>query len=413
MLTVAEALAAIIATVQRGPVVEISLVEGLGQVLAESIVSDLDSPPFDKALMDGYALRAADVADVAERPELEVIEEVTAGHLPTRTVGTGQATRIMTGAPIPTGADAVVPIEDTDFQAKDHTPLSGRVMIRKSAACRAGQFILKQGAAVQRGAQVMTAGRVLRAQEIAALAELGYARIRVVRRPQLAILATGDELVPVSETPGPGQIRNSNEPMLAAQVQQAGAEAVRLGVARDNRSALGESIRTGLKSDFLLLSGGVSAGKLDLVPSELAAAGVQQVFHKIQMKPGKPLWFGMLPPAEGRSPCYVFGLPGNPVSSMVCCELFVRAAIRQWSGLEPAISAPRMARLGHAISVSNNRPTYHPARFDWTAEGPIVSIVDWIGSSDLCATVDANCMALFPAGDREWVAGEMLEIIPW
>ncbi len=410
MLTVSEALSAVMATVQHGPVVEISLTDALGQVLAESVVSDVDSPPFDKALMDGYALRATDVGG---RFELEVIEEVTAGRLPTRTVGPGQATRIMTGAPIPAGADAVVPVEDTDFQSNDETSLYGRVTIRKSIKCVSGQFILKQGAAVQRGAQVMAAGRVLRAQEIAALAELGYARVRVVRRPRIAILATGDELVPVSEIPGPGQIRNSNEPMLAAQVQQAGAEAVCLGVAKDERTVLGERIRTGLKSDFLLLSGGVSAGKLDLVPSELAAAGVQQVFHKIQMKPGKPLWFGMLPPAEGCSPCYVFGLPGNPVSSMVCCELFVRAAIRQWSGLEPVIPAPRTARLGHSILVSNNRPTYHPARFDWAAEGPIVSIVDWIGSSDLCATVDANCMVCFPAGDHEWKAGEMLEIILW
>ncbi len=410
MLTVSEALTAVIATVQPGPVVEVALEDGLGHVLAESIVSDLDSPPFDKALMDGYALR---LEDLAERTELEVIEEVTAGRLPTREVGAGQATRIMTGAPVPVGADLVVPIEDTDFQAIDRSTLPGRVTVRKSAPCRAGQFILKQGAAVRRGAQVMARGRVLRAQEIAALAELGYARMHVVRRPRIAILATGDELVPVGEKPGPGQIRNSNEPMLAAQVLQAGGEPVRLGVAKDDRVALGERIRAGLQSDFLLLSGGVSAGKLDLVPSELASAGVQQVFHKIQMKPGKPLWFGMLPPAGDRAPCYVFGLPGNPVSSMVCCELFVRAALRQWSGLKPAIAAPRTAALVADISMSNNRPTYHPAQFEWTAAGPVVSIVDWIGSSDLCATVDANCMALFPPGDRDWKAGETLEIIPW
>jgi molybdopterin molybdotransferase len=407
MLTVAEALAAILGTVQPGPVIEIDLAEAWGQVLAQSVVSDLDSPPFDKALMDGYALRAADVMG---QVELEVIEEVTAGRVPLRTVTSGQATRIMTGAPIPVGADAVVPIEETAPAANG---AAHRVTIRAGGLRRAGQFILQQGAAVRRGTEVLTAGRVLRAQEIAALAELGASRVRVIRRPRVAILATGDELVAVDQTPGPGQIRNSNEPMLASQVQQAGGEPVRLGVARDNREALRERILAGLQSDFLLLSGGVSAGKLDLVPSELAAAGVQQVFHKIQMKPGKPLWFGWLPRSGDRPPCFVFGLPGNPVSSMVCCELFVRAALRRWSGLEPAIPVPRFAKLAEPISMSNNRPTYHPARFDWAAEGPLVTIVDWIGSSDLCATVDANCMAIFPAGDRDWQAGETLEIIPW
>ncbi|MES2791762.1 MAG: gephyrin-like molybdotransferase Glp [Planctomycetota bacterium] len=410
MLTVAEALAAVTTTVQLGPVVKISLDDGLGQVLAEAVICELDSPPFDKALMDGYALRAA---DVRVGSELEVIEEVTAGRLPTLSIGAGQASRIMTGAPLPAGANAVVPVEETTFQPVSPGAPLGRVTIRSSAACPPGQFILKQGAAVQRGAQVMPPGRVLRAQEVAALAELGYARVKVVRRARIAILATGDELVPAEQTPGPGQIRNSNEPMLAAQVQQLGAEPVRLGVAKDNRESLRERIQAGLKSDFLLLSGGVSAGKLDLVPSELEAAGVQQVFHKIQMKPGKPLWFGIRPATAESPACYVFGLPGNPVSSMVCCELFVRAAIRHWSGLEPAIAAPRIARLAAGISVSNNRPTYHPARLDWTAEGPIVSIVDWIGSSDLCATVDANCMAFFPAGDRELQAGETLEVFPW
>ncbi len=410
MLTVSEALAAITSTVQRGPVVEISLEDALGQVLAESVVSDLDSPPFDKALMDGYAVRAGDLAG---RTTFEVIEEVTAGRVPSRSVGTGQATRIMTGAPIPPGADTVVPVEETEFQAGVPDSILGQVMLRNSANCRAGQFVLKQGAAVRRGTQVMAAGRLLRAQEIAALAELGYARVRVIRRPRVAILATGDELVPAAQSPGPGQIRNSNEPMLAAQVQQAGAEPIRLGVARDERQALRERIDAGLQCDFLLLSGGVSAGKLDLVPSELAAAGVRQIFHKIQMKPGKPLWFGILERSTNESPCYVFGLPGNPVSSMVCCELFVRAALRRWQGLEPAVVEPIMAQLTANISLSSNRPTYHPAHFAWTSEGPRVSLIDWVGSSDVCATVDANCTALLRAGDHKWNAGDSLEVFLW
>jgi len=359
--------------------------------------------------------------------ELSIIEEVTAGRVPGKTVGPGQAIRIMTGAPLPNGADLVIPVEETQFvpsisaadsSSNPEEQFLGRVSIQLKAPTSPGRFILRRGAAVRNGATVLPAGRVVRAQELAALAELGKARIPVIQRPRVAILATGDELVPVGIQPGPGQIRNSNEPMLAAQIQQTGAEPVRLGIARDERTDLRSRIRAGLECDFLLLSGGVSAGKLDLVPSELAAAGVRQVFHKIQMRPGKPLWFGVLErPVEGASgksrPCFVFGLPGNPVSSMVCCELFVRAALRRWNGIEPAIAAPIVAKLTVEHHNDGNRPTYHPARLDWSNDGPVVHVVDWIGSSDLCATVDANCMALFPAGDRVWRPGEKLDVFSW
>ena len=409
MLTVAEALAAVIETVQSGPVEQIPLEAALGQVLAQDVVSDIDSPPFDKALMDGYALRTEDACAGAD---LEVIEEITAGKVATRELGRGQATRIMTGAPTPVGAELVIPVEETAFQPSSQGGSLGRVTLRGSGPWPGGQFILRQGAAVRRGVQVLGRGRKLRPQEIAALAELGHAKLAVTRRPRVAILATGDELVPVSDHPGPGQIRNSNEPMLAAHVERWGATAVRLGVARDERAALRERIEAGLQSDFLLLSGGVSAGKLDLVPSELAAAGVRQVFHKIQMKPGKPLWFGVLS-RQGSPPCCVFGLPGNPVSSMVCCELFVRAALRVWSGQHPAVPGPRKLPMMSALRASNNRPTYHPARVEWTSQGPRVGLVDWIGSSDLCATVDANCTVLLPAGDGVWAAGDLVDVFSW
>lgn len=411
MLTVAEALNLIVNTVQSGPTIEIDIESALGMVLAEAIVSEVDSPPFDKALMDGYALRSADVAGLTTA-ELAVIDEITAGNVPTCEIGPGQAARIMTGAPIPAGTDMVIAVEETEFRPSSPSSKLGTVLVTTSRDALPGQFILRRGAAVSRGRRVLELGRVLRPQEIAALAELGQARVKVIQRPAVAVLATGDELVPSSASPGPGQIRNSNEPMLAAQIQQAGAIAVPLGIARDNREHLRERIAIGLKSDFLLLSGGVSAGKLDLVPSELAAAGVRQIFHKIQMKPGKPLWFGVLD-RPGQKPCYVFGLPGNPVSSMVCCELFVKAALRRWSGLEPAIAQPISARLTSDISTDSNRPTYHPARIEWTTQGPQVTVVDWIGSSDLCATVDANSVVLLPAGNRDWKAGEFFDTFPW
>ena len=239
------------------------------------------------------------------------------------------------------------------------------------------------------------------------------------------MLATGDELVPVHQTPGPGQIRNSNETMLAAQIEQAGGQARPLGIARDNRPHLRKRISAGLQYDVLLLSGGVSAGKLDLVPSELTRAGVEQVFHKVRIKPGKPIWFGTLrngnqaaadaeiPSTDSRNSCLVFGLPGNPVSSMVCFELFVRTAIRQLRG-ESIVEPQRIsARLTHPHSHRNDRETYFPATFAWTAEGLTATLVKWHGSSDLQATRDAGAMAVFPAEPHEYQARDLIDIILW
>jgi molybdopterin molybdotransferase len=420
MLTVAEALAAIVAEVEPLPVQHVPLDEALGLVLAQDAIADLDSPPFDKALMDGYAVRAADLAD--GRGELHVVEEIVAGQVAARSVGPREAIRIMTGAPIPKGADAVVAVEQTQTGSGSR---SDQVTIETTPVA-AGRNILGRGASVRAGARVLAAGRLLRSQELGALAELGKGSIRVHRRPRAAVLATGDELVPVHEVPGPGQIRNSNETMLVAQLQQAGCQSARLGIARDNLVSLREKIAEGLKYDLLLLSGGVSAGKLDLVPHVLAEFGVRQVFHKVRMKPGQPLWFGIydakkpassetpgfsLTPPEGR--CAVFGLPGNPVSSMVCCDLFARTAVRRMMGLEPAVPQPVRAKLAAEHFCGGNRPTYHPARLEYTEGLATVKVVPWIGSADLCATVGANATVLFPAGETTYAAGTLLDVFPW
>lgn len=403
MLTVADAIAEIVAHVARMPVERVPLGESLGQVLAEDIFSDLDSPPFDKALMDGYAVRSADLVD--GRACLRVVDEVLAGQVSRHAVQQGEAIRIMTGAPLPAGADAVVPVEHTRMTAGDERPSD--VSIETSASL-AGRNILKQGASTRKGARVLPAGRKIRAQEIGCLAELGRETIAVYGRPRVAVLATGDELVSISEVPGPGQIRNSNEAMLTAQIRQMGAVPVPLGVARDDRRDLAEKITRGLTCDLLLLSGGVSAGKLDLVPDVLSEAGVRQVFHKVRVKPGQPVWFGVL-----NSRCYVFGLPGNPVSSMVCCELFARTAIRRLLGIEPAAPEPLRARLARDHFCGGNRPTYHPARWESTETGCVVEPVRWVGSADLSATVEANAMALFPEGDRAYAAGTMVDVFLW
>ncbi|MCA9070058.1 MAG: molybdopterin molybdotransferase MoeA, partial [Planctomycetaceae bacterium] len=283
--------------------------ETLGRVVAEDVLSDIDSPPFDKALMDGFAVRSADL-----KPEVEmiVIEEITAGNVPTKSLEPRTATRIMTGAPLPNGADAVVRVEDSVFDSE-----TMRVQFTVPQI-ESGQSILRRASSIATGDTILSSGHFIRAQEIGVLAELGKAEIAVRKQPRIAVLATGDELVAISETPQPGQIRNSNEEMLAAQITRAGGVAEKLGIARDERVDLAEKIQTGLRSDLLILSGGVSAGTLDLVPSELANAGVREIFHKVNVKPGKPVWFGVKEDGDAR--CLVFGLPGNPVSSMVCFE---------------------------------------------------------------------------------------------
>lgn len=415
MLTVAEALDLITAETPSLQPVTCPLPDGFGLVLQSDVCCQDDSPPFDKALMDGYAVIASDIQSGCE---LDVIEEVTAGRVPERTVAPGQATRIMTGAPMPDGADAVVRVELTELLAGE--PEQVRIDAESASA---GQDLIRRGTNKKAGDLVVPAGRTLRAQEMSALAEMGQASLSVFPRPNIAVLATGDELVPVDQPLGPGQIRNSNETMLTAQIRSAGGNPVPLGIARDNRDDLREHIERGLQNDILLLSGGVSAGKLDLVPSELERAGVRQIFHKVRVKPGKPVWFGRLeadvddPAGASRrqtnTDCLVFGLPGNPVSSMVCFELFVRTAIRQLTGVSPARPQSISARLAHSHSHKDDRETYFPAAVDWTQDGPVVSLMNWQGSSDLQSTVDANAMAVFPAEPRQYAADESIDVVLW
>ena len=384
----------------------IPLADALGLVLAEDIHADADSPPFDKSQVDGFAIRLQDCAT-----SLPVIEVVSAGQIPKRVLDQPAAIQIMTGAPVPVGADAVVQIEFTSSQAD----AAGQTLVsipNKVASWKPGTNILRQGMSTRSGDLVVAAGSELRPQELGALAEWGRVLVLARRRPRVAVLATGDELVPIEQTPGPGQIRNSNETMLCAQVRRAGADPVPLGIARDERAHLRQCIDAGLQADVLVLSGGVSMGDKDFVPSELSAAGVRQVFHKVNVKPGKPVWFGVL----DKSPTahtLVFGLPGNPVSSMVCFELFVRPALRRLMGLSPAESTAVKARLVQSHTTKGDRPTYQPARLEWRDDGPTVTAVPWVGSSDLRATVAANAMALFPIGNQTYAAGNIIEVIAW
>jgi molybdopterin molybdotransferase len=402
MLTVEEALALVAKHVAPLAPQRLPLGETAGLVLAEDVISAVNSPPYDKTMMDGYAVVSGDRA-----PVRRVLEEIGAGTVPRHAVTPGTATRIMTGAPIPEGADAVVPVEQTEL-VDEHT-----VRLRHVDP-QPGQHILRLGAALRAGDSVLNRGAVMRPIEIAILAEIGHGMVSVQPRPRVAVLPTGNELVPIGETPASGQIRNSNGPMLVAAAQRAGAAAAELGIARDDRADLRLKIEQGLAADVLLLSGGVSAGDFDLVPGVLAQLGVELVFHKIALRPGKPLWFGVKKSGEHRS--LVFGLPGNPVSSFVCFELFGRPTIAALAGRGFTEPSTITAELSHEYDHGGGRAACLPARVtasQRSADGarPAVEIVPWLGSADLAALARANGLVRLPAEKMRLPPGTPVDVL--
>lgn len=414
MLSVAEALQRVLEATPQSEVAKLPLHRTLGMTLAEPIVSDVDSPPHDKSLVDGYAVIAADAAQaMTAGRRLEVLEEVVCGALPTCTVRPGTAIRIMTGAPLPASADAVVMVEQTEFHpalAPRNASL-GDVELRGTRLA-AGQNIMRRAQSLERGATVLLPGHSIRPAEIGLLAEVGRPTVAVYRRPTVAVLSTGNELVPADSIPTAGHIRNSNGPMVCALVEQAGGESLDLGIAIDERASLERKVRAGLESDVLILSGGVSAGVLDLVPAVLADCGVRPEFHKIHLRPGKPLWFGVLDRASGTPRrTLVFGLPGNPVSVLVCFELFVRPALRKLLGQTNPLPAYEPGILAAPFTSRGDRPTYHPGAFELNdptspASPRRVRPLVWHGSADLRTLTAATILICFAPGDRSYVPGD-------
>ncbi|MFY8221830.1 MAG: gephyrin-like molybdotransferase Glp [Pirellulales bacterium] len=411
MIELAEAIALVEATARPLPPRRTRLLEACGCRLAEPVVSDVDSPPWDRAMMDGFAVRDHDVAMAAGGVvELDVVVDLAAGDVTSLEIRPGGCARIMTGAPIPAGTDAVIPVECVlDDSGTAHA--GGRVRLRDEKF-RPGQHVARQGVAFRAGDAVLPAGSLLGAAEIGLAAEAGATHVVAAGRPRVAILSTGSELVPPEAVPAFGQTRNSNGPMLAAAVRLLGAEPIPLGIAVDRPEAIRAAVAQGLAADVLLLSGGVSAGDLDLVPDIFLRCGVEKIFHKVRHKPGKPVWFGVAR-REGAASTLVFGLPGNPASSLVCFELFVRPAVMILAGRpQDAWHLPRArALLTAPVKSAADRPVYLPCRLEGPAHALVATPLPWTGSSDLRGFVGASGYIALPAGRATHEPGSEVDVV--
>jgi molybdopterin molybdotransferase len=399
MIELADAIALVERTAEPLPPRRQRLLEAVGRRLAAAVVAGVDSPPWDRAMMDGFAVRSADVVDRGGATvELEVVADLAAGDVTTIAIASGSCARIMTGAPIPPGADAVVPVElAVDGTAEVHA--GSRVRLR-DPRFRPGQHVGVRGAAFCAGSEILPANAVLSAAAVGLAAEAGTLHVLAAARPRVAILSTGSELVPPDAVPAHGQIRNSNGPMLTAAVAALGAEPIPLGIAADRPEAIRAAVAQGLAADVLILSGGVSAGDLDLVPGIFRECGVREVFHKVRLKPGKPVWFGRLDRGPGEPPTLVFGLPGNPASSLVCFMLFVRPAVAILAGLPPdAWHLPRArGLLAAAARPAADRPVYLPCRIVRSGHRLELLPLPWTGSADLVGLATADGLLALPAG---------------
>ncbi len=402
-LTVAEALSAVLSQVSVLPSETVPLLEALGRVLAEPVLARDSLPPFANASMDGYALQGEDITQATpEHPAvLRVVGDVAAGAVPHMKVTGGTAVRIMTGAPLPDGADTVVPVEDTNEAWRERErPLPTAIHIQKSHA--AGAYVRHPGEDVQAGQVVMAAGQVVRPAEIGILASLGVSRVAVVKRPKVGILATGDELIEVEEPLQPGKIRNSNGYAQTAQVLAMGATPVRLGIARDTEADVRAKLQAGLAAgvDLFISSAGVSVGAYDVVKAVLEQEG-NMGFWRVRMRPGKPLAFGRY---QG---VLYLGLPGNPVSAMVSFERFARAAILKMGGFTH-LERPQLPVTVQETFYSDGRESY--LRAIVKKEGGKYTAVTTgnQGSHLMTSLVLANALLIVPEGVKVVQAGDQL-----
>ncbi|MDO8568489.1 MAG: molybdopterin molybdotransferase MoeA [Dehalococcoidales bacterium] len=413
MITVEEALEKVLSYAFMLDAEDVPVLDSLGQVLAEDITSDINIPPLDNAAMDGYAVRARDTQGASETSPkvLRIIDTVIAGAMPKKEVAGGTAIRIMTGAPLPVGADSVVRFEDTDEGRRPKTS-GNHLEIGILCAAEPGLNIRRSGEDIARGAVVLKKGRLIRPAEVGVLASLGRGKVKAIRRPVVAVLATGNELVDVGKPLPAGRIYNSNTYSVAALVKRYGAIPKILGIALDSEDSLVAKIRAGLDADMLITSGGVSAGDYDIVKDVLAKEG-EIAFWTVRMKPGKPLAFGTIRGVDGKGNARKIphlGLPGNPVSSMICFEMFARPSILKMMGktnlampgvdavLEEPVKNPGGVRI-HLRAIVERRGDKYFAHLT----GPQ-------GSGILTSMSLANGLAVVPEDRAEVKAGEVVRV---
>jgi molybdopterin molybdotransferase len=398
-LSVERALERVLEAVRPLPPEMVPLASCGGRILLDELIAAEAVPAFNKALMDGFAVRASDLAD--GRRDFRVADTIAAGRDPSSLVplGPGDTARIMTGAPLPPGADAVVMVERT-------LPVSGDALaVRCLEVVPPGGNVAPAGSDVRAGERLLAAGDWVGPAEIAVLAAFGRTQVRVRARPRVAVLATGDEIVPSDTTPAPGRIRNSNGPMLLALARDAGAETIDLGIARDEKDALAKALGRGLEADLLIVSGGVSMGEYDLVGGVLRSLGVEVLFDAVAIRPGKPFTFG----TRGRA--VVAACPGNPVSGYVIFQIFIRAALRRMIGVASPARPVVRGVLSGALRTRAGRAGYHQARARFENGLCVVEIVPTSGSADLVSCARGNALVVTPAGEASFAAGDSVDVL--
>lgn len=398
MISVAEAIGIILEQTRPLAAERINLADALGRVLAENIIADSDLPPFDRAQMDGFAVRAADTEETPAR--LRVVGEAAAGRGFAGAIRANEAARIMTGAPVPEGADSVQQVEHT-------RPADDGVSVDILKRVAPGQFIIKRASETERGTEVLAAGEQITAARMAVLASFGYAMVSVGRRPRVAVLATGSELVGVEEKPDADKIRDSNTYALAAYAALAGARVERLPLAGDDSDLLQKMIAdAAARSDAIIISGGVSMGDYDFTKPALRSLGAEIFFERVRLRPGKPTVFARL------GECLIFGLPGNPVSVSVTFNLFARTSLRAMQGTRDAAMIEEQAVLARAVKRAAERVSYLPCTLTTSEDGHLIAeTLRWGGSSDFVAFARATALVIVPAGESEMEAGAKVKVV--